>query len=285
MIMLAALAFFHSLGTTCLHYQDSYRGVLSDVRQDVFLYQQDEDAHMVVRTQLKANKFPREIAWVLPLPSMPSKYEEIDGPLFMELEGFFTEIKSNRFGSKGEGVKKESVAGTSAKIKVYKKVDVGSYQIQPIEILHDDSAIELNAWLKKNKFNTMPDKLQKPYLKKGATFLAIRMPMNHPASGELISKPLHIVYKTKQLTFPIRFTHENRLIDLNVFVFNQNEPKENLEKFYLKKVGSVAYKDKDLVPFVDDLIGKQTGFLTLYYATDLNTVTKKLSKLTEDPVF
>lgn len=274
-----------SMAWSCLHFPRTYRGKLTEGLQQVFLFRDGNNAHMVIRTNLHADKFPKEIAWVLPFPSLPSKYEEVDGPFFEELYRILPDDSSEgSFGGKGLRAGFDKVKRPST-IKVHEKVEVGSYQIQPIEILKDDSSKELSAWLTKNKFNPMPYKIQKPYLKKGATFLAIRMSMNQPGANDLKSKPLHIIYKSKNLSMPIKFTHETRTFDLDVFVFSTNELKKEFDAYYFKRQGSAAYENKGLYPFLDEVIGKKSGFISKYQADELNSANKKLAKLPDDPNF
>jgi hypothetical protein len=267
----------------CLHYPQEYRGKLREGLQEAFLFHDGKDAHLVVRTNLNADKFPKEIAWVLPFPSLPSAYEEINGPFFERIKSLFPDATDGMLGeTKGNGPNKRS--GAQPGIKIHKTVEAGSFKIQPIEILSDSAFQELSDWLKKNKYNPMPAELQKPYLKKGAAFLAIRMQMDFPG-GELRSKSLHVTYKADDLSLPIRFTHETRTFDLDLYVFSSKELKKDLGDFHLRPIGSVAYKNQGHMPFVDAVIGKRDGYFTLYQARDLNTDSKKLSKLNSDPSF
>lgn len=266
----------------CLHFDKNFNGQLTEGRQEFFLYHDGKNAHMILRTHLHSDRFPKEVAWVLPLPVLPSKYEEVDGPFFQELSSLFPNQMLKIGDSKGRG---GFGAASNKPMKVHERVDVGNYQIQPIEILQDNSTAELNSWLKKNGFIPMPDEKQKKYLKKGAVFLAIRMTMNHPVPGELISKPLHITYAADRLTVPLLFTHDTRTFDLNVFVFSKKEMKQDLSKMYLEKKASIAYKDEHMKPFLDAILRDQKGFITLYQAEGLNTEKKKLKDVKEDPVF
>jgi hypothetical protein len=280
----ACLLMLPTISDACLHFPVNYKGNLREGLQEAFLFHDGGNAHLVIRTNLNADQFPKEIAWVLPFPSLPSAYEEINGPFFERIMGLMRNVNDGmKFGeARGGGVAKGAKSATN--IKVHQLVEAGSYQIQPIEILNDQASQELTDWLKKNKFNPMPANLQKPYLKKGAAFLAIRMQMDHPG-GELRSKSLHVTYKADNLSLPIRFTHEKRTFDLDLYVFADKEIKKDLSQFHLNWVDSAAYENKGLMPFVDAVIGKRNGVFSLYQARGLNTPTKKLSKLSADPSF
>jgi hypothetical protein len=240
---------------------------------------------MVLRTELTAKKFPEEIAWVLPFPSLPSKYEEVDGPLFQELARMISDPAEDgaTFGSKG--MPSLGGRGASDGIKVHDQVQAGQYLIQPIEIINENSGKELNAWLKKNKFNSMPEAKQKRYLKKGAAFLAIRMKMNQPGEATLVSRPLHVTYASDSLSVPMLFTHDERVFDLDIYVFSQKEMKHDLSKLHFSQLPPVAYKREHVRPMVESLLGERSGWITRYRAKELNSKDKKLSLLKEDPTF
>lgn len=270
-----------STAFSCFHFPKNYVGALTEGRKEIVLFHDGKNAHMVIRTTLTSNKFPKEIAWVLPFPSLPSKYEEIDGPFFEELNRILPDNNLGE-GSFGEG---RVALYKSSGIKVHDAVVLGHYVIQPIEILKEGSGKELNAWLQKNKFTGMPYDNQKYYLRKGAAFLAIRMKMNRPASNTITSKPLHIVYVADKLTAPIKFTHDKRTFSLDLYIFSKKELKKDLTEQYLKPEPSARYKNEGNYPFVDSLIGQMDGYLTRYKADSLNTEGRSLMKLKEDPSF
>jgi hypothetical protein len=66
--------------------------------------------------------------------------------------------------------------------------------------------IASEAWLKKHGFNTVPDELQKPYLRKGAYFLAVRIITGGEASR---MKPLDIAYPAKNLLSSVTRLNSN----------------------------------------------------------------------------
>lgn len=277
-----ALIFYSSQTLACLHFDKTYRGRMQEGLQEMFMFHDGKDAHLVVRTHLQSKKFPTEVAWVLPFPSLPSKYEEIKGIFFEEVKSLFP---SDRGVSKGFGEGDSLGRSGGSGLKVHDTVVLDSYQIQPIEILNEGSGNEFNAWLKKNKFNAMPVANQKYYLKKGAVFLAIRMNLNKPDTENLTSKPLHITYPADKLSAPMKFTHDTREFDLELYVFSKNELKKDLSKMYLKKDGSAVYENKRNTPFLDALIGKQKGFITRYSGHGLNKKGQLIKELASDPEF
>lgn len=273
-----------SITCACFHYPGSFKNKMTEGRKSVFLFHDGENAHMVIQTTLRAKKFPSELAWVLPFPSLPNKYEEINGPFFQELQSILP--RKMMLGQKGLPASAFGDGrGGGGGIKVHETVVFDQYKIQPIEILKDNSAAEFNSWLKKNKFNPMPFENQKYYLKKGAVFLAIRMQLNNPTATELTARPLHIVYKSDRVSVPLKFTHDARTFDLELYVFSKKELNVDLSRTYLKKQDSVAYRNERLHPFVDSIVGKKEGYISRYEGEELNTKEKSLKDLKDDPLF
>lgn len=282
-VVLTAFLFTTQSTLACLHFPNSYQSRLQEGLQEVFMFHDGKDAHMVVRTNLESKKFPSEVAWVIPFPSLPSKYEEIKGVFFEEVKSLFDDGDE---GSKGMISKSLGRGGTGNDgFKIHETVVLDSYKIQPIEILNEGAGNEFNVWLKKNKFNPMPLENQKYYLKKGAVFLAIRMNLDKPTTENLASKPLHIVYPADKLTMPIKFTHDTREFDLDLYVFSKKQLNKDLSAMYLKDKGSVLYMNKRNKPFLDSLIGKQKGYITKYAGYGLNKNGQLINKLATDPEF
>lgn len=283
-VITTAVLMFSNSVLACLHFPNNYQGRLQEGTQEVFMFHDGTNAHMVIRTQLQAKKFPKEVAWVLPFPSLPSKYEEIKGIFFEEVKGLFPSDYSL---GKGLNDRSESLpAGSGASgLKVHSTVALESYTIQPIEILNEGAGNEFNIWLKKNKFNKMPLSNQKYYLKKGAVFLAIRMKLNRPDLANLTSKPLHIVFKADKLTMPMKFTHDSRHFDLDLYIFSKNELKKDLTAMYLKNEEKVVYENRRETPFLDAILGKQKGFITRFSGKSLNKNGQFIKNLKNDPEF
>lgn len=281
--LLLLIVFATSNSIACLHYPTSNKIKITEGLQEFFVFHDGENAHMILRTHVRSSQFPKEIAWVLPFPTLPAAYKEVDGPLFQELSQQFVSFESNSM-QKGRGVTLGTDGG-GAGIKVHDQVQVGGFQIQPIEILKDTGGDELNTWLQKNRFNPMPVDKQKRYLKKGAAFLAIRMKMNKPGETDVLSRPLHVMYPATSIAVPMLFTHEGRTFDIDIYVFSAKEMKTDLSKLYLNRVGSVPYSWERARPMIENIVGDRKGWITKYSGKELNSENRKLSQLKQDPVF
>ncbi len=268
----------------CLHFAQDYKGHLKEGTKVAFLFHDGKNAHLVLKTDIQADegKLPPEVAWVLPFPSLPSKYEEVDAGVFDELSGLMAVVqKSNARGMWGA----KGIPASADAIKVHDVKTVGNYKIQPVEITGDGAAEPFNKWLEANHFNAMPFENQKQYLKKGAVFLAIRAKVDDTT---MHFKPLHIVYKAEKLSFPLKFTHDTRTFDMQLYVFSPDRKgyrAGSLAKSYLNDDGNAYYPAAGkALPQLAKLLGKKSGTIQRFDGKGLNADGKSLKALESDPV-
>jgi hypothetical protein len=268
----------------CLHFDRSYSGILKEGTKGALLFHDGKSAHLVVRTELTASKgsLPDEIAWVMPFPSLPSKYEEVSPEVFKEVSKLIA-------ASLGYGVtgRKGPMPRSKSVLKVHDAAVAGDYTIQPIEITAESDGKEFNDWLSQHRFNPMPQDLQRSYLHKGAVFLAIRAKLTGKASD---LKPIHIIYPATDLTFPLKFTHDNRIFDLDLYTITKAKVAPgSFDKRYLTQISSLAIN-----PSIHSaagaseaakLVANAGGFLTKFEGRGLNVGNRKLRNLAKDPTF
>lgn len=152
-------------------------------------------------------RLPPEMAWVFPLPSKPLEYREADPSIFSELSDFARTMEMTRGPVLGAEQKRA--------ITVHEKAVVGDYELVPIEITDPSSAAtELDKWLREQGYNELPAGIQKPYLRQGAVFLAVKVV---PKGDSMELKPLWIRYRAESMSFPLRFTHDHRSFDSNLY--------------------------------------------------------------------
>lgn len=258
----------------------------SERHEQAFLYHDGENAHMVIKSLFRGKKGLSDMAWVIPFPSVPSKYIEVKGPFFLEMNSLIPNHRNeSRKGSGKDATELSGGLGSFKNIKVHNAIQLEQYLIQPIEILKDGSDLELKTWLKNNKFDFAHHPIQKKYLKKGSSFLALKMQMNAPGIEIFESRPIHIVYKSNELSFPLINMHKGSKLDLDLYVFSTKELKKDLSSFSLNRQSFVEYTNTGNYPFIDEIIGKKNGFITYYKSEGISLDTKPLKDLKEDPTF
>jgi hypothetical protein len=184
--------------------------------REALLFHDGEAANLILKTGF-TGKLPSKLAWVFPVASKPIGYKVTSNQIFKTLNNIIGRSYDGVPAGRSLGAAPKAVKSTG--IKVHEATQVGQYEIIPIEILSESSGRELNDWLKNQGFNTSPIEIQKPYLKKGAYFLAIRADLTGTISD---IEPLWIRYKSDQLSFPLRLTHDYRSFNLKVYFLTTN---------------------------------------------------------------
>lgn len=272
------------LAQACLHFNKDYKTSIEEGRKIAFLFHDGKFAHMVVKTDVEVRKgrLPKRLAWVLPFPTLPTQYEEVDEKVFKELFALLNEEKLSKAAlqrSDRQGV----YAGNSAPaFHLHPKVEVGKYRIQPIEILGPSNANDFNNWLMKNHFNPMPMQNQQRYLTKGAVFLAIE---TSPNGQQAHLKPLHISYPSETLSFPLRFTHDTRRFGMDLFVHTTEQFQPLDTPSYFDFTEQIPASRSKTSPHLAKLIQGRPGYITWFSGNDLNGPGKALSELADDPRF
>jgi hypothetical protein len=201
---------FSTLAVACLHYPIDYQGTVNEHKQEFFIFKTPESFHLIAKTNLSTSgKLPPRLAWILPLPSVPVKYDEVDPKVFKELHELTYPVqKSIRGGA----------VFSDNEIKVHEAQAVGRYKVRPLEILsvNPKTASVLDQWLKENNLKAMPKEKQLQYLKKGAVFLIIDADLKGLEAADF--KPLHIILKPiEEYTLPLNFTHSGRSFAVDVY--------------------------------------------------------------------
>lgn len=208
--------------SACLYFDKSIAlHSFNETDREALLFHDGDAANLILKTGFSGT-LPKKLAWVFPLASKPLAYKVASPEIFKDLANI---MQSSMPRSKGSPSDRVLLGAPTPGIKAHETERVGNYEIVPIEILSESSGNELNSWLKNQGFIESPKEIQSPYLKKGAFFLAIRASLKG-SDSEL--QPLWIRYKSKSLSFPLRFTHEYRSFDSKVYFLTPKNTKINL---------------------------------------------------------
>lgn len=292
-LLLPALAAFALACLTparaCIHLPRDYKGVVTEKTKEALLFRVGKNVHLIIKTSLQSpGTLPDTMAWVIPLPSLPSHYEEADPALFPELfrvtedEGLFR--KTLGLPMVGGRTKSASIS-----IKVHPEQIVGSYRIWPIEIRSvRNGGAALNNWLTQNGFGAVPVENQRYYLHKGAVFLALKI--THLTGSTADIKPLHIVYKADKLTLPLKFSTHSGPFNVLLYTFAPERPKVSsftslFRTSYLNATGCAPIGAPNVsAPLLARLTGHRSGYLTRYEGY-YNTSDHLVKDLSADPSF
>jgi hypothetical protein len=262
----------------CIHKPVDYKGSVTETTKEAFIFHDGVNAHLIHKTTIKAEgPLPSDLAWVIPIPSLPLSYEQLDGDIFHELFNLTRPIYRS---TSLRGTLKEAPRN----IIFHQKEFVGDYEIQPIEIASELAGDELNGWLSVNGFRPVPLENQKFYLHRGQVFLALRFKRLSGENAEI--KPLHIVYKDSRILVPVKFSNSS-IFDLVLYTFTQRPPIKNaLDKYYLTQTSSREIKGsewRETSPELYRLIGNRDGFITRFDGKNFNAVGHSTKTFNEDP--
>lgn len=268
----------------CIHEPANYQSEVTEKTKEALLFHDGQNAHLIIKTNLQANdSLPTMLAWIIPLPSLPSRYEEASVALFEEAFSLLEEEKLRGPMPGAVGAVSGGAPASSA-IRVHQEQQVGDYAVQPIEIVRKDAGTELNKWLTSNGFGEVPKQNQAPYLRRGAVFLAVTL---QRLDGRSIGiKPLHIVYKDDHLVLPLKFSTHSGVFDVKLYTFTARRPApHSLSSHFLERDGSVRLKADQLraKPALYRVLGNRAGYLTRFSGTDFNTGSKNVAALPSDP--
>ena len=214
--------------------------------QRAFLYRQGDTEHMILSVQY--NGATEEVAWVIPTET-PAKVDVQSGAPFHELWKA-TKLKPQAVvrASKGEGAGVRAPAG--AAVEVIERKTAGPYDIA---VLKASSGGGLYKWLKDNGFglNQNTRNALDDYVRKNWYFVAARIRSDKAASSREALQdgtiaPIHIAYKARKLSYPLRVTQGNPgTSEIELFVVTEDPPQHaglNATTFRLTPSGQGEFK-------------------------------------------
>jgi len=217
-IMIRALAVACALAAfseACLHKPRAYPGELGSAIQEYLYYRSGSEIHLVMNQRVRASgPLPEEMAWVTPLPSVPSRYFVEEDSLFRKLfRATELQLKSLSLGAPR--------GAPPAGFKVHDTVHAGNYAIVPIEVLDPSSGKDINGWFMENGYDTVPYHAMKHYLRPKSCFLAIKVRGLRGTESQL--HPLHVAYAAPEVRVPLRFFANAGTFDVYVYLLTRSE--------------------------------------------------------------
>ena len=271
--------------SACIHVPRTYKGVVTEKTKEALLFHDGVNAHLIIKTNLFAasGKLPDTMAWVIPLPSLPSHYEEADPALFPELFRVTERAKEAGGSHLRSGEKSMRGLTASSAITVHPAQTIGSYLVQPVEIMDPKNAgSELNHWLLANGFGSVPPQNQQYYLRKGAVFLCLKIRGLNGGFSDI--KPLHIVYKSDTLALPLKFSTHSGAFNVEMYVFTPHAINPRLlAASGLNGDTSVAIQSASDAVRLWQIAGGRPGFLTRFEGYGYNGSGLTVRDLKADP--
>lgn len=150
------------------------------------------------------------LAWIVPVPAVPTEYGAVDGKLFDALAGWVNlrrGVQDRRRRAKGIGG--DGAKEPVATLTLLPPAAVGPFDIQPIQARGKAAGSALNAWMTERGFGALPDETLAYYIERNWTFLAVRV---SPDKGKkTMAKagglpPLRITFPSAQAVYPLKLS-------------------------------------------------------------------------------
>lgn len=164
-------------------------------------------------------------AWVLPLPTLPDKYQEVDPGLFDDIAKFTAVESRLPAGSDGRDTSDTGsiISGSdSDEIEFLEALEVGDYKIQTIKANGEEGKEELADWLKNNGFGEVDERILRYYVEKEFYWVAIKLEAKDglPPTGQL--KPLHVSFESAYPVYPFKINDKQGAFDLQLWVITRD---------------------------------------------------------------
>ncbi|MEM6956310.1 MAG: DUF2330 domain-containing protein [Myxococcota bacterium] len=190
----------------CLHLGQD--GTISQSGQHGLILFKDGVEHLVLGVDARLeDTTPDKLAWVVPVPNVPDKYETVEGPLFQELHRWVRLEETS-------GLRVADVGGGAARdpLRVLRATRAGPYLIQPIQGKGPAAAAAMNGWMTREGFQPIPDETLRYYIERNWTFLAVRVVPNDEGFSQREGlPPLHMAFAAERPVYPLKLsTHMGR---------------------------------------------------------------------------
>ena len=208
---------------------------------------------------------PQSMAWVIPVPSTPTEYGVGKPSLFKSLARWFDvrrrpeRSRGGRAKAKGPKARSKSARGG---ITLRAKAHVGPFEIQPIEVEGKGAGDALNRWMTSNGFKALPSAQLEHYVKRGWTFLAVKI---LPAAGRRRMDragqlpPLRITFASKKIVYPLKLSTHMSTFSARATVITSKRLSKRSVRSALDRgfevIGSAGYfssRDDQSVPLIAD---------------------------------
>ncbi len=235
----------HGEAAACMHALRAATGVtVQQSEQTALIVYNDGQQELVIRPALAAEGALTGLAWVIPVPSVPSKYAVADTRLFDavdQLAGLVEVVNppQKKGGMRTRGSAPAAAAGVSPLV-VLPTAKAGPFEIHPLQAVGAEGAKQLNAWMTENGFAELAQDELAYYSGRGWTFLAVKVAAVKRGSlsaGRL--PPLHLSFASERIVYPLKLSANQGRFDLRLFIVGRAQPEglsESVEKFKFTRI-------------------------------------------------
>jgi hypothetical protein len=204
-LLTAALCLLPALSAACIHAYAPQPVAVGQTKQTALLIHQDGVEDLIINVGYRAEAPVERLAWVLPVPNVPTRYRTADSALFDEL---YSWVELQRKPPLPRGLRTLSTSSAQAVgLTVLDSVRTGPYQIQPLQATGDAGIAALTTWMTSNGFTPIPREQLSYYVERRWTFLAVRIDsVSEKLDAEGGLPPLHVRFASEQAVYPLKLS-------------------------------------------------------------------------------
>ncbi len=184
----------------CLHPAGSGAKPVTQSGQQAIVLHDGKVEDLILRVDYEGLDAP-SLAWVVPVPAVPTRYEALEPGLFDEVGRWVNLRREPARRPRSRRKRDGPTPASTPALTLLPEVKVGPFQIQPIKAQGPQAAAELNGWMTENGFAAIPDASLAYYVERSWTFLAIKI--DPKAGGAFDSRgglsPLHLTQAWQEI--------------------------------------------------------------------------------------
>ncbi|MCA8914291.1 MAG: DUF2330 domain-containing protein [Planctomycetes bacterium] len=261
--MLATLVVAPICGDACLHAPAAFKGSVDSAAQRGLVFFDNGREELVLQpgysintTTLEKDEFGddgrlknfKSFAWVVPLPSLPDSYAEVEPGIFKDLDKFTAIVPRVPKIEKDKDAEDDGpvIGGAEGPdVVFFEPLEVGDYSIQPIKATGEAGGKELAGWLKNSGFGELDERVLRFYLAENFYWLAIKLSSKEGLPADGAAKPLHISFKTPRPVYPYKIFDKRGEFDLELWLVTRDAVDlTKCTRFGLKTAEQISDSDK-----------------------------------------
>ncbi len=196
--------------------------------QQAIIVHHDGRQELILQVDFQAEVAPPSLGWIIPLPSVPDRYETASTDLFEEIEAA-AQLQWANVQCRSRGVGEQGVLSAPTPLDgltLLEPASVGPYQIQPIQATGDAGVAALGTWMEDNGFMPITAEGLSYYTEREWTFLAIKVAPPEEQTMDSVGAlpPLHISFPSEHLVYPLKLSTHMGIFPVTVYVLTPSAP-------------------------------------------------------------
>lgn len=195
--------------------------LVSSPAQEALLVRGEGEVTVVLRTHFA--KGPKELAWLVPVPSAPISVSAAKEDVFTRLSGiaaprFYAVERKSKGMNCGCAAEKSMSEGAAEAVTVHSTGTAGVFEYHTLTATEPQKLID---WLKENGYR-VPETAAgalRPYVEKKFAWIAMKIRPEESEKGTLAPHPVMYRYKSESLVFPMEISRVSAAAETEVILY------------------------------------------------------------------